>query len=121
MKICITSTGKELSSKVDPRFGRCSVFMIVDPDTMEFEAFDNANISASGGAGVQSGQLMSEQKVAAVLTGNVGPNAFTTLNAAGIKSLTDVSGTIEEAVTAYKGGKLSITNKATVDSHNGSH
>ena len=65
MRICITSEGDNLDSKVDPRFGRCRYFVIIDTDTIEFEAICNPNIDAMGGAGIQSGQLISEKKVSA--------------------------------------------------------
>ena len=52
MKIAITSTGKDLDSQVDPRFGRCAYFLIVNIDDMSFEAIDNASMSLGGGAEV---------------------------------------------------------------------
>jgi predicted Fe-Mo cluster-binding NifX family protein len=60
MKIAISSMGKDLNAQIDPRFGRCQYFIVVDSDTMEFEAIENPNISAMGGAGIQSGQMMAE-------------------------------------------------------------
>jgi predicted Fe-Mo cluster-binding NifX family protein len=119
MKICITSQGKDLDSQVDPRFGRCQYFMLVDTDTMQFEAMDNSSISASGGAGIKAGQFMSEKGVKAVLTGNCGPNAFQTLNAAKIDVITGVSGTIRQAAEKYKSGELKPDQKPSVDSHFG--
>ena len=88
MKICVTSQGDNLEAKVDPRFGRCPYFIIVDPETKEFEAIANPNIQALSGAGIQSAQLVAGKGVEAILTGNVGPNAFQTLQAAGIKVIT---------------------------------
>jgi len=119
MKICITSTGDNLDSTVDPRFGRCKFFIIVDPDTMEFESISNENISASGGAGIKAGQLISEKKVKAVLTGNVGPNAFQTLNAAKIDIFSGINGTIKDAAIKYKNGELKQVNGPSVKSHFG--
>ena len=116
MKICITSEGKTLDAKIDSRFGRCQYFVLVNPDTLEFEAIENSNIDQAGGAGIQSGQLMAQKSVKAVLTGNVGPNAFQTLNAAGIQIFTGISGTVKDAVEKYKKGGLKPTESASVGS-----
>ena len=115
-KICISSDGSDLGSKVDPRFGRCRYFIFADTDTMEFEAVQNPNIEAMGGAGVQSGQFVAANKVKAVLTGNVGPNAFQTLQAAGIDVVIGASGTVKEAVGRYKKGDLKPTTDPNVGS-----
>ena len=116
MKICVTSEGKTLDSKVDPRFGRCQFFVIVDTDTLDFEAVENQNAQFSGGAGIQSGQLMASKGVKAVLTGNVGPNAFQTLQAGGIKIYTGLSGKVRDAVEKYKSGELKTTENPSVGS-----
>lgn len=106
MKICITAAGQGLDAEIDPRFGRCQYFTIVDPDTMEFESLENAQIAASGGAGIQAAQVVGGKGVEVVLTGNVGPNAYHTLQAAGIKIITGVAGKVREAVEGYKSGSL---------------
>ncbi|MBE0433442.1 NifB/NifX family molybdenum-iron cluster-binding protein [candidate division WOR-3 bacterium] len=116
MKICITAQGNTLESDIDPRFGRCKYFIFVDPDTLEFEAVQNQNIEAMGGAGVQSGQLVTSKQVKAVLTGNVGPNAFQTLQAAGIEVITGVSGTVKEAIEKYEKGSVKPTQTPSVTS-----
>ena len=116
MKICVTSQGDTLDAQVDPRFGRCSYFMIIDTDTSEVEAVQNPNVTGMGGVGVQSGQFMSEKQVKAVLTGNVGPNAFRTLQAAGIDVIPGVSGSVKDAVEKYKSGELKPADDPSVDS-----
>jgi predicted Fe-Mo cluster-binding NifX family protein len=92
---------------MDPRFGRCDYFVIVDGDTMEVEAVENPNVMASGGAGIQSAQLVAEKGAEVVLTGHCGPNAFQTLGAAGIPVCVGASGTVGHAVELYKKGELS--------------
>ena len=116
MKVCVTSEGNNLDYKVDARFGRCQCFIIVDTDTLAFEAIQNPNIESMGGAGVQSGQFVAATKVKAVLTGNVGPNAFQTLQSAGIDVITGISGTVKEAVEKYKNGGLKPTQGPSVNS-----
>jgi predicted Fe-Mo cluster-binding NifX family protein len=93
-----------LGSSIDPRFGRCSYFLIVDPETMEFEAVENPYVSASGGAGIQAAQLVAGKDVQALLTGSCGPNAFQTLRAAGVKVVVGVTGPVREAVRNYVSG-----------------
>jgi predicted Fe-Mo cluster-binding NifX family protein len=119
MKIAISSMGTDLNAQVDPRFGRCQYFIIVDPDTMEFEAVENPNINAMGGAGIQSGQMMAEKGVQAILTGNVGPNAFQTLSAAGVQVITGVTGKVKDVIQQFKSGQLQSVSEATVPNHFG--
>jgi predicted Fe-Mo cluster-binding NifX family protein len=116
MKICITSEGNNLDSRVDARFGRCQYFIIVDTQTLEFEAIQNPNIESMGGAGIQSAQLVASKKIKAVVTGNVGPNAFQTLQAAGIDIFTGASGTIKEVLEKYKKGEFKVVSNPSVGS-----
>ncbi|MBC7083571.1 MAG: NifB/NifX family molybdenum-iron cluster-binding protein [Firmicutes bacterium] len=119
MKLAVTAQGIDLDSAIDPRFGRCQYFVIIDPDTEEFEAIANQSLTTSGGAGIQSAQFLADRKVDAVITGNVGPNAARALQGAGIEVYTMTSGTVREAVKAYKEGKLSTVSGATVGPHFG--
>ncbi len=119
MKICVTSQGSDMNSNVDPRFGRCRYFIIVDADTMQFEALENPNINSMGGAGIQSAQLVASKGVKAVLTGNVGPNAFATLRAGNVEICANASGTVKEAVEKYKAGGFQAVSGPSVGSHSG--
>ena len=119
MKICVTATAGSLDSQVDPRFGRCPYFVIVDSETMEFEAIPNTASGALGGAGIQAAQTVASKEVRVLITGNVGPNAFQGLSAAGIKVVTGASGTVREVVEKYKRGELKETGAPTVRGHFG--
>ena len=119
MKIAISSSGKNLEAQVAPRFGRCPYFMIFDTDTMGFETISNESAMTFGGAGVQAAQIVAKAGVKVVITGNVGPNAYQTLKAAGIRVFTEASGTIKDAVALYKKDKLQEINAPNVESHFG--
>ncbi len=119
MKIAVSSTGKNIDSDIDPRFGRCAYFLIVDPQDMSFEAVENESMSQGGGAGIKSGQFIASKGVDVLITGNVGPNASRTLNAAGVEVVVGVSGSIRDVVNRYKSGDLSPTDKASVPDHFG--
>ena len=119
MKVAVSSTGSDLDAQVDPRFGRCAYFLIVNPDDMAFEAFENESMSLGGGAGIQSAQFVASKGATVVITGNVGPNAVRTLNAAGLEVIVGVGGPIREAIERYRRGELSPTDQASVPGHSG--
>ena len=119
MKIAISATGPTLDDKVDPRFGRCQCFIIIDPETMEFEAVDNSSGMAAAGAGISTAQMIANRGVQAVLTGNCGPNAYQVLSSAGIKVITGASGKIADAVQGYQAGKFQANSQPNVPGHFG--
>lgn len=119
MKIAVSAAGNTLDAPVDPRFGRCANFLIVDTDNSTFEAFGNDAGALGGGAGIQAAQFVASKGVSGVVTGNVGPNAMRTLSAAGVKVYTGATGSVADAVKAFNEGKLSGTNGATVEDHYG--
>jgi len=109
LKIAISATNESLDAQIDPRFGRCPYFVIVESETMKFKAIPNLSRNAPSGAGIQAAQTIASKGAKVVLTGNVGPNAFQALSAAGIKIVTGVSGTVKEAVEKFKSGQLQGT------------
>jgi len=119
MKVAVSATGPTLDAEVDPRFGRCQYFIIADPETMEFEAIDNSNAMAAGGAGIATGQTIASKGVNVVLTGNCGPNAHQVLSAAGIQVITGVSGKVSEAIQGYKSGQFQASSQPNVADHFG--
>jgi predicted Fe-Mo cluster-binding NifX family protein len=119
MKICVTATANDLDAQIDPRFGRCAYLIIVDSATMQFEAVPNMAVGTTGGAGIQVAQTIANKGVKVVITGNVGPNAFGALSAAGINIVTALSGTVSEVIEKFKKGELRSTGAPTVGGHFG--
>ena len=118
MKIAITSQGGELTSRVDPRFGRAGYFIVVDTETGEFTPADNSqNLNAAQGAGIQAGRNVVQLGVEAVITGHVGPKAFAALQAGGVKVYTGASGTVADAVEQFQAGELQQSAGADVEGH----
>jgi predicted Fe-Mo cluster-binding NifX family protein len=119
VKIAITSQGDDLNAPMDTRFGRCAYFIIVDPDTESFEAVLNPAVDAMGGAGPQAAQTIADKGAEAVITGNVGPNAFQTLIASNIKIYQGASGTVKETLEKYKRGEMKELSNFSVPGHFG--
>lgn len=118
MKIMITAKGPQMTDAIDPRFGRARTFMLVDTATGERTAHDNhQNLNAAQGAGIQAAQNVSALGAEIVISGNVGPKAFHTLTAAGIKVFLCHAGTVADAVRAFQAGELSEASSANVASH----
>jgi predicted Fe-Mo cluster-binding NifX family protein len=118
MKIAISVQGNDLSSPVDPRFGRAPYFIVYDIEQDSFEAISNEeNVAAAQGAGVQAAQRVVGQKVDWVISGNIGPKAFTALKAAGVKIASWSDGSAQEAVELVKQGKLKEVAEPNVQGH----
>ncbi|MFC2007027.1 NifB/NifX family molybdenum-iron cluster-binding protein [Chloroflexota bacterium] len=120
MRIAISATGLDLDAEVDSRFGRCQYFIIVDPETMQFESIENSSAMASGGAGISTAQMIIGRGIEAVLTGNCGPNAYQVLSPAGVEVIVGVSGKVRNAVQSYKSGDLKGSTQPNVPDHFGS-
>jgi predicted Fe-Mo cluster-binding NifX family protein len=119
MKVAVSSFGNSLDDQIDPRFGRCQVILIVDTETMEARPLGNVSVGAAHGAGIGTAQTVASEGVKAVITGNVGPNAYTALKAAGITVYTGVNGTVRDTVEKFKRGELGETGQPTVGGHHG--
>jgi predicted Fe-Mo cluster-binding NifX family protein len=119
MKVAISATGPSLDAAVDPRFGRCPCFVLVDTDDMSVSSVENGSGALGGGAGIQSAQLVAQQGARAVLTGSCGPNAHQTLSAAGIQVFTGCAGSVTQVVERYKKGEFTATAEPNAQSHAG--
>jgi len=119
MKIAITSSAETLADPIDVHFGRAHTFILADTETGQGVAHDNAqNLNAAQGAGIQSGETVARLGAEAVITGSVGPKAFRTLQAAGIKIYlvkTVCPGT--EALRLFKEGELAELTSPNSEGH----
>ena len=113
MKIAVSATAPYLDADLDPRFGRCQYLLVVDSESMEFEAIENPAMTAPGGAGIQAAQLIVEKGVEAVVTGDCGPNAYQVLSTAGIPVYAGTSGKLRDVVEAFKRGEFSPVARAS--------
>lgn len=121
MKVVVTSIGETVESPVDQRFGRARYFVLYDMETEEWAAHDNKqNLEAAQGAGIQAGQTVVELGAGALITGHCGPKAFATLTAGGIDVYPNATGTVKEAIEAFRAGTLKKAEDANVGAHFGS-
>jgi predicted Fe-Mo cluster-binding NifX family protein len=87
---------------------------------MDWRAEPNAAVNAAGGAGSQAAQFAANQKVAAVISGDFGPNAYSALNAAGLAMyLLGPARTARDAVVHFKAGQLERVGAPTGPGHHG--
>ena len=119
MKIVVSAQGETLEAPASPVFGRCPTYIFVDTDTMAFEAVANPAMNQGGGAGIQAAQFVVNQGAQVVLTGNLGPNAFDVLQAAGVPGYLVPEGTVRQVVEAFKAGQLQAMSGANVAAHAG--
>ena len=119
MRIVVSAQGDTLEAEASPVFGRCPTYVFVDTATMQFQAMPNPAANQGGGAGIQAAQFVVEQGAQALLSGNLGPNAFDVLEAAGIPTYVVSEGTVFQAVEAFKANRLQPMSGANVAAHAG--
>ncbi len=106
MKIVITAQDNSLNSEVDPRFGRCKYFALVDSTTNDVEFIENTGVNADSGAGVQSAQKVVDLQAEAVLTGRVGPKAMRGLETGKVRVYEGITGTIATVIEKFNHGQM---------------
>ena len=108
MKVAVSSTGKDMNRQMDVRFGRCPNFVIVEIDGRKIKGsvpIENTSATQMGGAGITAAQIVADNGVKAVITGNMGPRAFSVFEQLEI-GVYQGSGTVKEAVEGFIKGKL---------------
>lgn len=118
MRVAITSTGKELTSEIDPRFGRAAYFIIVDSETMDYKVVENQqNFNLPQGAGIQAGKMIVDNNVDVLITGNCGPKAFNLLQHAKVQVIIGAQGKVIDTLSRYRKGELDNASKPNVEGH----
>lgn len=119
MRIVVSAEGEGLDARASHVFGRCPTYVFVETDSMESETMNNPAIDEASGAGIQAAQFVVEQGAEAVITGNVGPNAYNVLQASGTPVYLLEGGTVREVLEAYDRGQLRRAGGATGPAHAG--
>lgn len=119
MKIAVSTQGKDLQDQIDTRFGRAAGFIIYDLDTDEYEYISNSeNAYAMQGAGPQTAQVIAQAGAEAVITGHIGPKAYSALNAGKIKIfLAQENKTVQETIQNFKQGNIKSSDGADKPGH----
>ena len=122
MKVAISAMSEDLKQQVNPVFGRCPGFVIVEIDGKETRGHSfvaNAAAQSGTGAGIAAAQAVASQGVQVVVSGNIGPNAFMVLNQSSIKVYQVHGLSIEETIKQLAEGKLQEMSAASVSGHFG--
>jgi len=109
MKIAISTTSGGLEDKISEVFGRAESFTIVEVEDGEIknvEVVKNEFAEKEGGVGASVSQFLVDKGVEVVLTENIGPNALTVLNSAGVKVYRAGGLNVKEAIEKFLKGEL---------------
>ncbi len=106
MKLAFTLKTQAEDAKLERRFGRCPYFLTVDTESSERTILQNPALLSPHGAGTQAAQFLIEEGIEAVISGDFGPNAYSVLDAAGVRMYTAVEGRIERLFADFQDGNL---------------
>ncbi len=107
MKIAVSIRTSESGPTVEQRFGRTPQIYILDEESGEEQILDNPFADGAGGVGPKVVQLLMNNDVKAVITGQVGGNALAALRNSGIQIYTCEQGVpVEDALGKYRAGTL---------------
>lgn len=118
MLVAISAFDNTLEGDVNPRFGRCNNYLLVDTKNDTFKPLPNPAQYEGHGAGVSAAQMIVNSNVDAIISGNIGPNAFRILQAANIPIYT-FYGKIKDALSKLKNNQLEAQGQPTNQGHVG--
>lgn len=118
MIIAFPTSGETLEAPLDTRFGRARRFLLYDTDDGSFSLVDNAQqLDSPQGAGIQAAQAVVRSGAQILVTSHCGPKAFRVLSEAGVEVFNSTAPTIEEALQAFRSGRLRAAAAADVEGH----
>ena len=107
MKIVLTAIAPGIEAPIDPRFGRSAYLLLVDTESLQWEAHPNPGAGASGGAGTLAAQFVVNNHASSVVSGDFGPNATNVFQAAGVAMyLFGANVSVRETIERFKAGEL---------------
>lgn len=99
MKIAVPAVAPDLDAQVDRRLGTCAFLLIVDAETMAFEALPGSSSGSARGVAMVVTALQREVDV--ILAGYLSPRLATTLRENGVEVVTGATGTVRTAISTY--------------------
>lgn len=106
--LAVSSASKDLEGEIDSRFGRCKYFLLISIENNKIKshkALENAQIDMRGGAGIATAQMLANNNVNSVISGNIGPRAVEVLQQFQIPAY-QATGSILKAVQSFMNDKL---------------
>lgn len=104
--IAVPVKDKGENPQIDERFGRASIFCLINEEG-KWRFIDSDSNSSPSGAGVKTVQMLANEGLSVVISPEVGPKAMDVIEKLDIKVFnTGSAGTLKEALTLYNEHKL---------------
>lgn len=112
MKVCVPTMGQSgMNEVISPHFGRCPHYTLIDTETNEVEVFPNTS-EHMGGTGLPP-ELIARKGASVMLCSGLGPRAIQMFEQFGIEVFVGASGTVKDAISDWKSGKLQVATDET--------
>jgi predicted Fe-Mo cluster-binding NifX family protein len=112
MKIAVPANAPDLDAPVALKLGTAPWLLIIETDTMAFEALEAPLDSSGPGSGIEALTLILGQGAHTILIGFISPGIAATLADSGIDIVTRVTGSVRTAVEDYLDGQTSMNQKS---------
>jgi len=112
MKIAMPVDAPNLDAQVENRLGTASYLLVVDTETLDFEAVQGPSGTSGPGSGIQVVSMAVGMGAEAVLCGYIAPYIAQTLEKSGIRIIRAVRGRARDAVEEFQRGDFDRTEEA---------